>query len=117
MSSPYPDWILNTHFMVVNPLNIIIWDPRHGDSGSGRAIARIREIDEADLEQHGKLWLDTKTGDEYRIVTSLVDPGSPGESQVEAFVVRGGMTVYLKPLEAGEQVKVIGAASFEGWQA
>ena len=81
----------------------------------GKALRRsIREIDADDLEQHGKVWIDTRTGDQFRIVTSLVDPAAPGEAQVKAFCVRGGMTVYLQPLEAVEPVKVIGARALGG---
>jgi hypothetical protein len=83
----------------------------------GAALRRsIREIDDSDLEPRGKTFVDRTTGDEFTLVTTLVDPSSPGESQVSAFAVRENLVCYLRPPDAVEEVKVIGRGSFRGWR-
>ena len=61
----------------------------------------IREIAASDLEQHGKVWTDRVTGEEFSLVTSFVDAVDPkGSAGVEAYAVLDNCTIYFRPLNA-----------------
>ena len=89
------------------------YDPKHlGSVGILRPYSRelgdllrrqIREIRDRDLRQDGKRWLDTKTGEEFEIIRSHVDPVAAADSLAEAFCVRDGLVVYLKPKGARQE--------------
>ncbi len=85
---------------------------------------RLREIDDADLVQDGKVLTDTSDGSEYVVVTSFMDPVDPAEARVEAFAVRDHLIVPLRPRDAVEPSRsptafaaaiTAGAISLRSW--
>lgn len=77
----------------------------------------LREIPARDLEQDGKVFSDRETGEEFRLLTSHVDPTAPEESGVTAFAVRDALVCYLRPLDASGVVKSVQLGSIRGRQA
>jgi hypothetical protein len=72
---------------------------RRADKDSLRLARRnLREIAEQDVEGQGRYLLDKTTGDTLEVVTSFVDVIEPKTSGVEAFVVRDGWFVPLRPI-------------------
>jgi hypothetical protein len=72
---------------------------RRPDESSLRLARRnLREIAERDIEGEGRYLLDKTTGETLEVVTAHVDLLNPQASGVEAFVVRDGWFVPLRPL-------------------
>ena len=76
---------------------------------------RIPEIDDDDLEQDGKV-LRARDGSEYTVVSAFVDPVDPTDSNVEAFAVRDGFVVFLRPRNAVRQIKRVEIGQVGGRQ-
>jgi hypothetical protein len=72
---------------------------RRADEASLRLARRdLREIPEKDIQGQGLRLVERKNGEEWEVVTTAVDLIDPKASGVEAFVVRGGWFVPLRPL-------------------
>jgi hypothetical protein len=71
---------------------------RPNESSLRLARRNLREIAERDIEGEGRYLLDKTSGDTLEVVTSMVDLVDPKASGVEAFVVRDGWFVPLRPL-------------------
>ena len=74
--------------------------PLHRADKDSLRLARrnLREIAEQHVEGQGKHLLDRTTGETLEVVTAFVDLINPQASGVEAFVVRDGWFVPLRPL-------------------
>lgn len=72
---------------------------RRADKESLRLARRnLRELREKDVAGQGRFLLDETTGQELEVITTLVDLVDPKSSGVEAFVVRDGWFVPLRPI-------------------
>jgi hypothetical protein len=72
---------------------------RRADEASLRLARRdLREIPEKDIQGQGLRLVERKKGEEWEVVTTAVDLIDPKASGVEAFVVRDGWFVPLRPL-------------------
>jgi hypothetical protein len=74
--------------------------PLHRADKESLRLARrnLREIAEKDVEGQGKHLLDRTTGETLEVVTTFVDLVDPKASGAEAFVVRDGWFVPLRPI-------------------
>jgi hypothetical protein len=71
---------------------------RRADEASLRAARRhLREIPEKHIEGQGLQLTETTTGETWEVVTSFVDLVDPKQTGAEAFVVRDGWLVPLRP--------------------
>ena len=61
------------------------------------ARKRLREIPVEDIEGDGRYLVDKSTGEELEVIVSHVDLADPKTSGAEAFVVRDGLLVPLRP--------------------
>jgi hypothetical protein len=73
---------------------------RRADEASLRAARKnLREIDEKEIEGQGLRLLERPSGETWQVVTTHVDLLNPASSGVQAFVVRDGLFVPLRPPE------------------